>query len=259
MPDKQVFFEELNVDITDMPTDFQEIRKIFLDGRESKVYANPPRSAKVPREYEVIRQWRADAGSVTKPWVAFGKVGKAGSVVSAGGGHAALEDSTESNQPVFASFTHQRPGDLIAVSVDVAVSRDGKPQWRTLRFKPPKQLHAGGYTPWALPASEEGPGERSAGRSTWWRLTQGQDLPVYPVGADAPRVRYRLLSADEYWQFANDGQRAMSTVRLQRLADKNDGQRAMSTVRLQRLADKIPDEGDRFRLLPAKRAVIPSC
>jgi len=241
LPDRRAFFDELTVDVTDMPADGQERHRIFAAGRESQAYANPPRSDKTPREYETIRRWRAQEGNIGKPWILFDLVANVRGVASAVGGPADLSDSTQGDQAVFAEFTHKRPGDVIAISVDVAVQRDGKAERRTFWFRPPTQLPASGFTPWGLPVSEEVWNELQAGPRTCWFLAHGKAMPVQPVGSDAPRARYRLLSDDEYWQQANDGRRAMDAVKLQRLVDK------------------VPDPRDGVRLLPARHAVIPSC
>jgi hypothetical protein len=241
LPDRQAFFDELTVDVTDMPADEQERRRIFLAGRERGAYANPPRSDRMPREYETIRQWRAPQGNIGRPWLPFDRVANVRGVASSTGGPGYLAGSTEGDQAVFADFTHLRPSDVIAVGVDVAVLRDGKTERRTFWFRPPTKLPALGFTPWGLPVSEEVWNGLQAGPRTWWLLAHGKDMPMQPVGADAPRARFLLMSDDEYWQQVKDGRRAIDTVKLQRLVDK------------------LPDPRDGLRLLPARRDVIPSC
>jgi hypothetical protein len=245
LPDRKAFFDELSVDVTDMPADvpYQALAKMFGDARANKKYTNPYMSASTTREYEAIRQWRMPTSSAEFPkqWIGFGKVDDVKGIVSGSGETAYLADSTESNQAVFFAFTHERLCDVIAIHVHLPMHQNGKTERITYWFKPPRDITTNGYTEWIAPVSEEGPNEQAAKLPTFWLLTHGKEMPIYRVGDNAPRIRYALLSNEEYWKVDKDGRRAMYSVRLQHLTD----------------GTSVDD--DRIHLVPAKRAGVPPC
>ncbi len=255
LPDKTAFFDELSIDVTDMPRDisYEEKRKMFKDARNDKKYVNPYKSGSSIREYEIIRQWRAptDNTDFSKNWIGFGMVSNVKGIMSDGAGAAYLSDSTETNQAVFFEFTHERPSDVIAIHISVGkdrngnmvgMDRDGVVERRIFWFKAPKDIKAKKYTAWAAPLSEEGPSEKAVAKfPTFWLLTHNKDMPIYAVTSSAPRIRYTLLSNEEYYALDEKGRRAKDSASLQRTIGS-------------------PSSDDvQIHLIPKKENNIPSC
>lgn len=245
LPDRTAFFESLDVDVTDMPAQIRrdEIGKMYSDAKALKTYDNPYKSSSSAREFQRIQQWRPSTSDTDFPKksISFGKVSNVKGVVSDGGGSATLAGSTERNQPIFTAFSHERAGDLLAIHTGVQVNRDGVSMPIQYWFKLPKEIGTHGYTEWMPPLSEEKLTERTAKQPIFWLLTHGKELPIYPVGNDAPRIRYRLVSSEEYWKF-------------------NDvGRRAMILTRLKRLTSSTPLNEELFHLVPALHEAVPPC
>lgn len=242
LPDKTAYFDEVRVDVTDLPDDVprEAIRKMFHDAQEKGKYDNPYRPSRTDREFQTIRKWHPFTSStdIPKRFIGFGQVDNVKGIVSYGGKTADLAGSTETNQPIFYAFTHERPTDVVAVNVRFTDENSNSiAYW----FRPPKEIGATGYTDWMLPVSEERAGEESAKRPFFWLLTHGKEMPVLPVRPNAPRIRYMLLSSEQYWISLDTGRRAMYLTKLKRLASTE------------------PEAEDRFHLVPAKTAIIPPC
>lgn len=245
LPDKTAFFDELNVDVTNMPENvpFQKLAQMFRDAYANRKYTNPYSSTSTVREYQTIRQWRTPTSNVDFPkrWIPLRTVKNVKGIMSYGGGAEYLQNSTESNQAIFSAYTSERPDDVVAISVALLMYRNGKEEWVDYWFRPPKKINPNGYTKWIMPLSEEGQNERAAEPRTWWLLVHGEEMPVYKVSENAPRIRYTLLSKEQYGTL------------------NQEGRRAMSLVNLQYLTNGIPIDNERVHFVPAKQASIPPC
>jgi hypothetical protein len=241
LPDKKAFFDELNVDVSDIPAnisyaDFGQLFKAAKSG--GKEFRNAYQSASGAPQYEAVRMWRASAGDLSGSYINIGRTATGSETMGSG----ALVDATETNQPVFDDFIGlERPADVIAISVTLPRPRGGHTDFITYWFKPSKDVSPGDYTPWLPAFSEEGPNEKSPGRSTFWMLMNGMTAPTYPVGDNAPRVRYTLTNHET------------------RLPMEQRMLRVLRTVQLQRAIGGLPIGRGAFHLAPPKGARIPSC
>ena len=246
LPDKTTYFDDLKVDVTDLPADIppSALQKLFYEANAYKAgegFINPYQSNSPNREYQPTRLWRKPANPTDYPnyWIAAGAAENVKGIMSAGsipGGY--LVDSTEKNQPVFLGFTSQRPTDVIGVSVTLPKDENG--ELREFWFKVPKEIRNDQYTNWISPVSEEGITERSAPFPTFWLLTHGKDMPLYQVKPNSPQMRFTLMTTKEYYHRSEYGRRAINAAQLQHMKDK-------------------PSDNEHHHYVPEKRESIPSC
>jgi hypothetical protein len=106
LPDRTAFFEELRVDVTDLPANIprEELGKMFRDAQALKKYDNPYKSNRQPREIEIIQKWRAPVNNDYRHKVVqFGQAKNTKGVMSYGGTWADLIGSTYMDTPLMPS------------------------------------------------------------------------------------------------------------------------------------------------------------
>jgi hypothetical protein len=217
IPDRTAFFDEERVDITDFPEGISilEVNDMLLEAESRRTHTNPHKSNSSAREFAPVLRWRAPTdGNFPRKWILLSKAAHEMDVVSYGGGHAELAGSTQTNQAVLYGYTHVRPGDVIAISIALPMRRGGDVETREFWYKLPRELPRSGYSTWMNAASEEGPGQQPERRSTFYRLTHGEEMPVFKVGDNAPRIRYALLSLEQYYKQPRTEYRALSAARM---------------------------------------------
>lgn len=223
LPNKTAFFDDVIVDITDMPMDipFQELAKMYKSASATGKYYNPYRSNEAAREYEMLKQWRLPDSASDYPFnfIRPGKVSDVKGVISDDVDIGYIADTTQKNQPVYFWFSYQRPVDIKAIHITVQVERDGENQWRKFWFKPPKIDKTADYTKWISPFLEEENHHEKGALPVFWLLTHGQDIPPHAVGENAPRVRYLLLSNQEERVLAEAGRRGKNSLGLLHLVE----------------------------------------
>ena len=240
LPEKKVIFDVIKVDVTDIPLGQS------LDARRAmNAYVNaggqypPKRMPGSTVNIETARRWQmsASADNIKYPFVPVENIDNTAGVRSAGGEVIYLADSTENDEPVFWGFSHARLGDLTGVSV-----RAGSSAQSTYWFIPPKSIPKGRYTEWMVPVSEESALQRSNGKSTWWQIVHGREMPIYPVTSNAPRIRYTLINEREYSALMSVWVRKWDAARMQYFSEHGSA----------------PDQ-KKYRVIDAKGEVIPGC
>lgn len=243
IPDKTVFFDELEVDVTNLPNTYSlgnyiAIWKQIQSGQEA------PRAAAVDakKEIQTIRQWRLPRFRIGMQQISDVRGSR-----SAGSAIHKIYGRTVKDQAVFQTETRQRAGDLIALLVQATVLRDGKEERRDFWFKPPQDIPAGAWTVWTAPFSEEGENEKDKKLPTWYRLVHGREIAQHRVHENAPRIRYMLESNEVSYAREREESRGVWAARFQDLrADKNAE------------AQQVVEERRHF-YLPARREPIPEC
>jgi hypothetical protein len=194
LPDRVTYFDQISVDVTDMPedVDLTTVRQLFETAKISTPM-DRPQDADGARVYETVRLWRTpkSPSEFSKPFIHAGTT----TIGSDGGLFAYLLGSTKRNQPVFSYYTYQRAKDIVGLHLKLAINRDGSDQERQFWYKVPPGLQKGVYTSWAVPVSEEN--GRFDTASVMLTLTHGGAMPLYPVGEHAPRVRFTLFTGKE--------------------------------------------------------------
>jgi len=245
VPDKTAYFEELSVDVTDVPSNItsQELRKMFQEAEAKKEYSNPYKSTRENREFQTIGRWLPPVNNkdYSRTFIGIGYVFNEKGIEGASGGTADLSGSTDENQPVFNEFTHRRPTDILAVDVGVITTLNGKSDLIRYWFKPPEKIGSDGYTEWMAPTSVEHSENRNGQNPFFWLLTHGSEMPITPVDSNAPRVRFRLLTLAQHWDSLDTGRRAINMTKLNRLVSSS------------------PVPHSQFHLVPAKTSSIPPC
>ena len=249
VPNKTTYFDTLNVDVSDLPANLSrpQIQKLFQDAKANKEFGegftNPYRSDSTNREYQAARLLHNPVNPTDFPrnWIVARHVNNVkGNMSDTGITGGYLNDSTEKNQPVFfGSFSH-RPEDILAVSV--MPHEEGNGGLRKFWFQLPKEISKDKYTPWMSPVSEENKENQPGRAPIFVLLTHGKPMPIYEVKdrRNAPKVRYSLMTMDEYDKYSQHGRRAMNAAQLQFMVDN-------------------PSNNEPKHYVPAKRESIPPC
>ena len=248
VPNKTAYFDTLNVDVSDLPANLSrsQIQKLFQDAKANKEFGegftNPYRSNSTNREYQTARLWRTptNLSDYSQNFIAGGSANNVKDVKSAGSGANYLVDNTEKNQPVFLAHMNERPEDILAVSV--MPPEEGNGGLRKFWFRLPKEISKDKYTSWMSPVSEENKKNQSGRTPIFLLLTHGKPMPIYEVNdrESAPKVRYSLMTMDEYDKYSQYGRRAMNAAHLQFMVDN-------------------PSNNGPKHYVPAKRESIPPC
>lgn len=249
VPNKTAYFDTLNVDVTDLPANLtrEQIQKLFQDALVNKEFgegfSNPYRSDSTNREYQAARLWRKPVNPTYFPrnWIVATHVNNVkGNMSETGVTGGYLNDSTEKNQPVFFGNLSNRPEDILAVRV--MLPEEGREGLRKFWFKLPKEISKDKYTAWMSPVSEEDNENQSGRAPIFMFLTHGKPMPIYEVKdrENAPKVRYSLMTMDEYDKYSKYGRRAINAAQLKFMVDD-------------------PSDNEPKHYVPAKRESIPPC
>lgn len=135
---------------------------------------------------------------------------------------------------------NERSEDILAVSV--MPLEEGNGGLRKFWFQLPKEINKDKYTPWMSPVSEENMKNQSGRAPIFVLLTHGKPMPIYEVkdSENEPKVRYSLMTIDEYDKYSQYGRRAMNAAHLQFIVDN-------------------PSNNEPKHYVPTKRESIPPC
>lgn len=201
VPGQVVRFKDLEVDLRGAPParEFdEEVRSILQV--EAQPRSRPPVGVKDPGDRDVARQWipGSGPGEVERPALRFGEVMNRGGVVSEGIGGIRLMGSTLKDQPVF-EMRGDPPGNYLALSIRLPVSRKGSQDYVTYWFRLPPAISETGFSDWIAPVSEEDRAIQERQKlSTGWSLMDGKPMEVHKVGPGAPKMRVKLVTLRDY-------------------------------------------------------------
>ena len=221
VPDKTAYFETITVDVTDLPEDISqaELRQRFTTAKVERMdelsrISNQSNSNE--RQFQPIRLLNKPVNPTDYPssWISISKVDNVKGIRSASSASGEMIEITEKNQPVFIGFNHQRPEDIIAVSVTPIANADN--ERITYWYKLPKSIPKEKYTDWQNPISGETRSQQSGKHPTFWLLTHDKELPIYEVNGNAPKVRYTVMTNEEANKngFSKHDARAMNAASL---------------------------------------------
>ncbi|MDE2422216.1 MAG: hypothetical protein KGO49_13675 [Gammaproteobacteria bacterium] len=204
-----------------LPNDVVTFKDVVVDLRQEPPFIGYHNYVDGPlppdnRTMDTVQQWMQGAGSnALSNFVGHGEVMK----MSWGSGVAYLLGNTITNQPVFEE--RGRGGadqqQYLAESVTQIVEKDGQKERLEYWFTLPQKIPRGMFSAWQEPISEEDDQTRAQEQSlhhnaTAWRLLHGEEMIVYPVGHNAPKMRFAIVSdlhpdpvhahdeSFEYWQ-----------------------------------------------------------
>lgn len=207
LPTKRIYFNDLELDRLENHPQFTKYSPQQLERAPKTIRrvatSSDPRVTNDPRVIHVYG-------------IGFGKVLIRSGQFSDGAGFMPLKDSTVADQPVYESGYGYPAQNYVAMHVRIP-DREKGPEGRvTYWFKLPKTISADRFTDWFNPDSMEA--ERTKGGDRlpiWWKLTHGGDLPIYPVSADAPKMRVTLLKRHaEHNDPTSDPLPALTTARM---------------------------------------------
>lgn len=198
LPDERVSFEDVEVDLTGIPN-----VKTMRDARAANGYLEtgdiritaPMTEPQVDPDRVTVRRWIPGSGTgQVQRSLGFGHVTNQDGILGAGGSQIYLWSNSEKNQPIYEKQEH-RPKDMIALRVSIEVNSEFVDYW----YKQPREIPMARFSDWQEPISQETKKDRESGNPTWWNLTHGREMKIHPVTGNAPKIRYRLMTVEEYY------------------------------------------------------------
>lgn len=217
VPNKVVLFEDVEVDLTQIPK-----ARTLVEAREANgIHGHRTDNQHVTQiadsqgDKDVVRRWVVGTGSgdIRRYWIPFEDVLNRDGVLSAGGGNANLFGSTTKNQPVFEKEGRSRQKDYIALGTSIEVDKDGQRELVDYLFKLPANIPTDEFSNWQEPISREDKRIKNTQRNpTFWNLTHDKEMELYPVGENAPKMRFKLMSIRDYYDENRFWQRSQKAV-----------------------------------------------
>lgn len=213
LPDKTVSFEDVEVDLTGTPTAKTMREERAANGyRETGDSRNtvPITEPQIDPNRATVRRWvpGSGAGQLKRSFLGFGEVLNQDGILSASGDHIYLWSNSEEDQPIYEKDGH-RLNDTIALEVSGEVNGEFVTYW----YKPPRAIPMEQFSNWQEPISQETKEDIERSRNpTFWNLTHGREMEVRPVTGNAPKIRYRLMTVEEYYDQYRFWKRAQKAV-----------------------------------------------
>lgn len=234
LPDKTVAFESVNLELTGIPKartlrEQREASGFKEDG--GSLTASVRISPQDDPDIVSVRQWRYTQGSghLSRYWLRTEDIKRG----SAGTSVDYLWNATEKGQPVF-ERQGARPEDIVAF----AVRDDSVAYW----YKLPKEIPTDRFSDWQDPISVEvTKGEGKPKTPFFYLLVHGGEMPINPVSGNPPRLRFRLMTFEEY----HDQRRLWA--------------RAQKAVGEKYYRGTPKEQRDRLHFVPDSREIIPGC
>lgn len=213
LPDRAVSFEDVEIDMTDIPKPktMREMREAngLLEAGSVRITVAKTESQDAP-DRVTVRRWTyiLDEGALKRAFLGFGEVLNQGGVPSSIGGHIFLWANSEKNQPIYELEGH-RAEDTIALNVSAEVNGEFVTYW----YKPPRTIPEEKFSDWQEPISQETRDDKGRSRNgAFWDLTHGRELEIRPTIGTSPKVRYQLMTVEEYYDQYRFWYRAQKAV-----------------------------------------------
>lgn len=246
LPDKKVRFSDVVVDLTGTPKAKPRHEVLAENGYPEAAGKKRPSSNlvddKLNADVVTVRRWTYnpdEMDGIKRPFLGFGEVENSDGVMSASGTTIDLWSSTEAGQPVFEKQGHQLR-DTIAIDVSLVKDEGGKKEVVTYWYKPPKIVSMSSFTEWMAPASQEDDKHHSK-NPTFWNLTHGRKMETFPVVGVVPKIRYKLMTVDDYYN------------------ENRFWVRAQKAVAFKYYKGLSREEHDRIHFVPQSGENIPRC
>ena len=201
VPNQIVAFEDVEIDLSQIPESktFDEVRDAQGISRSGADNQLSPSS--IQGNKDVVRRWIVGAGTedIKRYFINLEDVLNQDGILSAGSGAVYIFGSTIKNQPVF-EREGKRQKDYIALGASVDVAKNGQSDFVTYWFKLPTNIPVGEFSNWQEPISQEDKMIRNTQKNaTFWNLTHGREMEIHSVGENAPKMRFKLMSARDYY------------------------------------------------------------
>lgn len=242
LPDSAASFEDVEVDLAGIPN-----VKTMREERAANGYPEsgdirttvPVTEQQIDPNRVTVRRWipGSGVGQLKRSFLGFGEVLNRDGMLSASANHISLWSNTEKGQPIYEKQGH-RLSDTIALDVSVEVNG----QFVTYWYKPPGEVPVGQFSNWQEPISQETKEDKERARyPTFWNLTHGRDMEIRPITGNAPKIRYRQMTVEEYYD----------QYRFWKRAQKAVGERFYRGV--------VGEEREKRHFVPRLLGTIPGC
>lgn len=207
LPTKRIYFNDLELDQL-------ENHPLFTKYSQQQLELAPKTVRRVAASNDP--RVTGDSRVINDYGIGFGEVLIRSGQFSNGSGFMPLKDSTVANQPVYEQGYGYPAQNYVAMHVRLPDLEKGVKDHVTYWFKLPKTISTDSFTDWFNPISMENEQTRGSERlPIWWKLTHGGELPIYPVSADAPKMRITLLRHHtEHNDPTSDSLPALTTARM---------------------------------------------
>jgi hypothetical protein len=237
-----VSFEDVEVELKGIPN-----TKTMREERAANGYREtgdsrttvPITEPQIDPDRVTVRRWipGSGVGQLKRSFLGFGEVLNRDGILSASGDQITLWSNSEKNQPIFEKEGH-RLNDTIAL--DVSAEENG--EFVTYWYKPPREIPIGQFSNWQEPISQETKEDKERSTNpTFWNLTHGREMEIRPVTGNAPKIRYRLMAVEEYYD----------QYRFWKRAQKAVGEKFYRGV--------VGEEREKRHFVPRILGVIPGC
>ncbi len=241
LPDKTVSFEDVEVELKGPNAKTMREERAANGYRETGDSRTtvPITEPQIDPYRVTVRRWipGSGVGQLKRSFLGFGEVLNRDGILSASGDHISLWSNSEKNQPIYEKEGH-RLNDTIALDVSAEVNGEFVTYW----YKPPREIPIGQFSNWQEPISQETKEDKGRSRNpTFWNLTHGREMEIRPVTGNAPKIRYRLMAVEEYYD----------QYRFWKRAQKAVGEKFYRGV--------VGEEREKRHFVPRILGVIPGC
>jgi len=245
VPNKVVAFEDVEVDLTQIPKEkpLIEVREASRTRGHQTDNQRTSQTSTRQGDKDVVRRWIVGStpGELEKYWIPFSDVSNTDGILRAGGEFVSLFGSTQKNQPVF-EVKGRRQKDYIALKTSVEVEKDGQHEYFKYWFKLPSSIPTGEFSNWQEPISQEDRQIRDKQQNpTFWNLLHGGEIEIYPVGDNAPKMRFKLMRVGDYYD------------------ENRFWYRSQKAIAAKYYRGVTGEERERIHFVPKSSSVIPGC
>ena len=201
IPDERIHLEDIEIALDGIPQVRTMREALIANGHPEPPQEHVPDPVTSPQQSEeraVVRRWlSSEAGRSTPSSFSIGEALKRDGVLSTGSAPAKLWSDSSAHQPIL-----ELEGHGLKETLAISASRVEKGQFITYWYIPPRQLKAGEFSAWQPPVTLESMEDQSGPlwkESAFERLARGEQVRGRPVPINAPKIRFRLSTVEEYY------------------------------------------------------------
>ncbi len=218
-PDKRVAFTQEVIDLTGMaparPVREERTANGYPQSGTAR-YTAPPAvvMADAAGDRATVRRWdyKPEKDHLTSRGLASEGVWESEGTASAGSLTFRLWTDTDKHQPVYETLD-QMPHEIVALSISQEVQINGKPEMVAYWYVLPSKIPTGKFTDWIAPTTQETRSDQSQrGAAMFLLLTNGRKMPIRPVEGNPPKMRFKLMALEEYYNDTRFWARAQKAV-----------------------------------------------
>lgn len=201
VPDERIHLEDIEIGLDGIPPARTMREALIANGYPEPPQEHVPDPVTLPQQSEeraVVRRWlSSEAGRSSPSAVSIGEALNRDGVLSKGSAPAKLWSDSSAHQPVL-----ELEGHGLKETLAISASRVENGQFITYWYIPPRQLKVGEFSEWQPPVTLESMEDQSGPlwkESAFERLARGEEVRARPVPINAPKIRFRLSTVEEYY------------------------------------------------------------